>query len=60
MQSDRLNSALGPVVYADIALSINTLYYTVLSIQKSAKDFAFDAPTVWNTFPDEICASPSA
>ena len=28
MQSDRLNSALSPVVYGDIALSIHTQYNT--------------------------------
>ena len=30
MQSDGLNSALSPVVYGDIALSINTQYNTML------------------------------
>ena len=29
VQSDRFNSALSPVVYGDIALSINTQYNTV-------------------------------
>ena len=33
------------------------------SVHKSVKQFgnslAFDAPTVWNALPDEICASPS-
>ena len=28
MESDRFNSALSPVVYRDIALSINTQYNT--------------------------------
>ena len=32
MQSDGLNSALSPVVYGDIALSINTQYNTKNSI----------------------------
>ena len=29
MQSDGLNSALSPVVYEDIALTVNTKYNTV-------------------------------
>ena len=33
MQSDGFNSALSPVVYGDIALSINTQYNTTLSRQ---------------------------
>ena len=32
VQSDWLNSALSPVVYGDIALSINTQYSTILGI----------------------------
>ena len=30
MQADWLNSALTPVVYGDIALSINTQYNTIM------------------------------
>ena len=30
-----------------------------LVIPKFGNSFAFDAPTVWNALPDEICASPS-
>ena len=46
MQSDWLNSALSPVVYGDIVLSINTQYNTKknVTIQTSAKltkDFPF-------------------
>ena len=41
MQSDWLNSALSPVVYGDIALSINTQYntmqYLVGNIQKTVQ-----------------------
>ena len=32
MQSDGLNSALSPVVYGDIALSINTQYNTMTTV----------------------------
>ena len=32
MQSDGLNSALSPLVYGDIALSINTHYNTINTI----------------------------
>ena len=32
MQSDGFNSALSPVVYGDIALSINNQYNTILKI----------------------------
>ena len=37
MQSNGLNSTLSPVVYGDIALSINTQYSTKLQV-----DFAHD------------------
>ena len=29
------------------------------SVKQFGNSFAFDAPTVWNALPDEICASPS-
>ena len=29
------------------------------SVDKFGYSFAFDAPTVWNALPDEICAPPS-
>ena len=32
VQSDGLNSALSPVVYGDIALSINTHYITIVTM----------------------------
>ena len=38
MQLDGLNTALSPVVYGDIALSINTQYNTILRIPSYCKD----------------------
>ena len=29
------------------------------SVKQFGNSFAFDAPTIWNAPPDEICASPS-
>ena len=37
MQSDWLNSALSPIVYGDIALSINTQYNTILNTNMELK-----------------------
>ena len=42
MQSDGLNSALSPVVYGDIALSINTQYNTTTNTSENREDFDFD------------------
>ena len=33
--------------------------YVYKSVKQFGNSFAFDAPTVWNALPDEICASPS-
>ena len=40
-------------------LVIPKLCPSVESIKQFDHSFAFDAPTVWNALPDEICASPS-
>ena len=33
--------------------------YNSQTVKQFGNSFAFDAPTVWNALPDEICASPS-
>ena len=38
MQSDGLNSALSPVVYGDIVLSINTRYNTIHHCERCAEN----------------------
>ena len=49
MQSDGFNSALSPVVYRDIAQSINTHYICVLQTMSLDSEFPF-YPTAFKGF----------
>ena len=46
MQSDGYNSALSPVVYGDIALSINTHYITLSIIENPLLDYQIQTVVV--------------
>ena len=56
MQSDGLNSAMGPVVYGYISLSINTQYKTKKCLRMKNPCIAGSAKTkteiIWSFKPD--------